>query len=78
MFSDGLVIMILGMGIVFFFLFIIYLTVFVTSTLIEEFHLKTVPIKLDFENTEVKEKKEKDDDSVLAVISAAVYYVKKK
>ncbi len=70
MFVDGLNIMVLGMGIVFVFLIVIYLSMTLSSTLIQKFHLKYNPEPLHVIKVNTGEK------DLVAVISAAVAYSK--
>ncbi len=71
MFVDGLNIMVLGMVIVFVFLIVIYLSMTLSSTLIQKFHLRFNP-----EPLHVVGEEETNQSELAAVISAAVAYYK--
>ena len=73
MFLDGLILMVLGMGIVFGFLFIIYITLSTVAYLIRKFHKEPIDETL---LSNINAINKTDDENVLAIISAAVsvYY----
>jgi len=73
MFSSGISIMILGMGIVFSFLIIIYLTMICGSFFVEKYYQKYHPAS----GTEVNFETQLDNN-VIAAISAAVNFYNKK
>ncbi len=71
MFVDGLNIMVLGMGIVFVFLMVIFLSMTLSSALIQKFHLQFNP-----EPLHVIVKDGDSQEELVAVISAAAAYAK--
>jgi len=71
MFVDGLNIMVLGMAIVFVFLIVIYLSMTLSSALIQKFHLRFCP-----EPLHVTGKENANENELVAVISAATAYCK--
>ena len=69
---NGLILVVLGMGIVFLFLIVMLIVLSITSKIIDKFHVRFVPSPIKVAGSTKKPEVKKNNDEILAVISAAV------